>query len=74
MSSEPASIDGWPAYWSTAGQRIDRQSIISINRHLTVLIDTDINDRYTRETLLNIVLMIYFSTDLRLNNTGESVV
>ena len=45
---------------STAGQRIDRQSITSIDRHLTVLIDTHINGRYTREILLNLVLMVYF--------------
>ena len=56
---------------TTAGQRINRQSIINIDRHLTVLIDTHIDDTYTRETLLNLVLMVYFPTNLRLYNTGK---
>ena len=53
---------------------VARQSIRSIDRHLTVLIDTNISGKYTRETLFNLVFMVYFPTNLRLYNTSDSVV
>ena len=58
---------------STVSQCIDRKSITCIDRHLTVLIDIHINGRYTRKILLNLVLMVYFPTNLRLYNAGDSV-
>ena len=53
---------------------IDRQSIMSMDRHLTVLVDTHIKGMYTVFPCYIEYLLFNYSTNLRLYNIGDSVV